>query len=117
MPNRLEIDQQLKTELAFIKSNFTCITFSVIKLQTNGRFLEVSLQAFESVGEPLKSLQERLEFKRKFNQLVARDKDLPKIKQREKPQSQIIIPFRAFHQLKSAHTLTSSNVERSFSKY
>lgn len=116
----------LKTQLAFIKSNFSCIVSSITKLQKNGMQLEESLEIVEAVGEKLKQMRGRPEFFKKYEQVATKNKGLAKLRlisnilelgKSTNPDEYVdSLTPEEIDAFKYA-PITSSDVERSFSKY
>lgn len=59
----------IKKDLAFIKSNFECLSTTIIRIQAKGALLSDAIDTFDSVRPKLQALTKRQEFITKFNQV------------------------------------------------
>lgn len=59
----------IKRDLAFIKSNFECLSTTIVEIQARGALLTDSIRIFESVRPKLQALSKRKEFITKFKQI------------------------------------------------
>lgn len=121
------IDQTtLKRELVFIKSNFSCLTSKITKLQTTKLPLIESIETFESMRENLPQLRGKPLYLKKFDQVVARNKGFIHMKTiaiilstGKTTQSNSIIDELTPDELNAFRfaPITSCDVERTFSMY
>lgn len=64
----------LKNDLAFIKTNFSCIPFAIKKLEAQGVLLSDAIETFKSVGENLKKIRSKPGFYNKYGQVFVRNR-------------------------------------------
>lgn len=119
----------LATDLSFIKNNFAVIVTNISKLQAQGLPLADSIQLFDEVGVQLKAIRSQPKFWNKYNRVIARNPGHTQIRQIARVLSsgtiqqmesldavvQSYIP--AEHCAFKYAPITSSDVERSFSRY
>lgn len=114
----------LKAELSYIKSNFYVIVQAITKLETPGLELKESIGVFENVRKTLASLN-KTDYRIKFENVIARNKGYSAIFDIHRTLNECVGSESAFIKQYSPSEValfkycpvTSSDVERSFSKY
>lgn len=66
----------IKKDLAFIKCNFEYLSVSLTKIQKQNALLTEAIDTFKSVRPKLEKITARPEFKKKFDDVVAKNKAL-----------------------------------------
>lgn len=70
---RLFKDNRIKTDLAFIKCNFTAVVNATIKFETQGLEINDSITTLEEIRNTLKGMQQKA-FENKFEKILDRNK-------------------------------------------
>lgn len=60
----------IKKDLAFIKSNFHCLSTAITQIQARGSLLTDAIQIFMSVHPHLEAISKRKDFLKKFNDVA-----------------------------------------------
>lgn len=122
---------KIKIDLAFIKANFSCISVAQTQLQTRGASITEAIGKFDAVGMALRSIR-KTAFYDKFNMVATKNKGLAVLKKiTDAIDSNFIDSVEEedenMHFIKSLTPIelacykfapvTSSDVERIFSKY
>jgi len=66
----------IKKDLAFIKSNFACLSVAIIKIQAKGALCRDAIEIFDSIRPNLEALSKRKEFADKFNNVCNKNTGL-----------------------------------------
>lgn len=117
-------DRTVQSDLAFIKSNFSSIPTSIVKLETKGLAINESIEIVELVRANLDSLSQD-KFGKKLDAVLARNPGYKQIVEISKLIHQNAQPTDLYVQSLSPNELTmfkyapltSSDVERSFSEF
>lgn len=117
-------DTQIKSDLVYVKTNFSNIIFGIKKLEKQGLCLNESLEIMVSIRKSLQSLK-RKEFDNKMEAVLARNRGFKKIVEIGgileggiKSTDDYVINLSPYEiTLFKYCPVTSSDVERVFSRY
>lgn len=117
-------EPNMKTNLAYIKNNFTTIVTGILKLETQGLSIDESITVIEAIQTSLKSLR-RKEFSTKLDAVLTRNRgfnDIVEIRNvlfhGSETSSEYVNKLSSYElSLFKFCPLTTSDVERSFSFY
>lgn len=66
----------IKKDLAFVKSNFACLSAAIVKIQARGTPLDKAIETFDLLRSELLRLSKRKEFVTKFNDVSKKNTGL-----------------------------------------
>lgn len=70
------VKPNIKKDLAFIKTNFSCLSATIIKIQARGALLQDSIELFDSLQPELQRISKRNEFVKKLDNVTDKNTGL-----------------------------------------